>query len=151
LRARGFWPTDLDRYHIFGEAVYAPCDGEVIRAEDRLPDLPPPSSDRERPAGNFVYLGCGETAILLAHLMQGSLAVAAGERVETGQFLARVGNSGYSTEPHLHLHAQQRVSAESFMAGEPVPLRIESRVPVRGDRLTLGGSSPARITPAHLP
>ncbi len=136
FRARGFWPADLHRYHIFGEPVYAPCDGEVIRAENQLPDLSPPLSDREHPAGNHIYLNCPDAAILLAHLMHGSLAVASGDRVCAGRYLARVGNSGYSTEPHLHVHAQRRAVSGDFMAGEPVPLQIENRVPFRNSRLS---------------
>lgn len=151
FRARGFWPTDLHRYHIFGEAVYAPCDGQVIRVESHLPDLSPPLLDREHPAGNFVYLDCPDASILLAHLMHGSLATAAGDRVRAGQYLARVGNSGYSTEPHLHVHAQRRAAAGGFMAGEPIPLQIEDGVPVRNTRLTVLRSKSERITPGLLP
>lgn len=151
LRARGFWPTDLHRYHIFGEAVYAPCDGEVIRVVNHLPDLSPPLLDREHPAGNFAFLECPDAAVLLAHLMQGSLAIAAGDRVHAGQYLARVGNSGYSTEPHLHVHAQRRAAAGGFMAGAPLPLQIGDRVPVRNTRLNAAPSGSERITPALLP
>lgn len=44
---------------------------------------------------------------MLAHLQHGSVAVAPGARVETGSYVGRVGNSGRSTVPHLHLHFQQ--------------------------------------------
>jgi len=134
-RADGWWPADLQRYHIFGEPVYAPCAGEVVRIEDRLPDLTPPDQDRQHPAGNHVLLGCGDTGVLLAHLMQSSLSVKPGDRVQAGQWIGRVGNSGLSTEPHLHLHAQHASASEDFLAGEPLPLQIDGRTPVRNSRL----------------
>jgi len=136
-RADGVWPKELRRYHIFGEPVYAPCAGVVARTEDRLPDRKPPEHDRQHPAGNFVLLECGESDVLLAHLMQASLTVKPGERVETGQLMGRVGNSGLTTEPHLHLHAQRRSSEENFLAAEPLPVRIEGRILVRNSRLIL--------------
>ena len=133
-RADGWWPADLKRYHIFGERVYAPCAGQVVRIEDRLPDLTPPDRDRQHPAGNYILLGCGETGVLLAHLMQSSLSVKPGDRVQAGQQIGRVGNSGLSAEPHLHLHAQQLSATEDFLASEPLPLQIDGRTPVRNSR-----------------
>ena len=43
---------------------------------------------------------------LLAHLQQGSILVGPGARVEVGAFIARVGNSGRSPIPHVHLQCQ---------------------------------------------
>jgi hypothetical protein len=136
-RADGLRPTELGRYYIFGEPVYAPCAGVVAATENRLPDRTPPEYDRQHPAGNFVLLECGESDVLLAHLMQASLTVKPGERVQTGQLMGRVGNSGLTTEPHLHLHAQRRSSEENFLAAEPLPVRIEDRILVRNSRLIL--------------
>ncbi|MGE5257828.1 MAG: M23 family metallopeptidase [Hyphomicrobiales bacterium] len=136
-RADGWSPGDLQRYHIFSEPVYAPCAGEVMRTEDRRPDLTPPDRDRQHPAGNYVLLGCGETGVLLAHLMKSSLSVKPGDHVQAGQRIARVGNSGLSTEPHLHLHVQSRSAAEDFLAGEPLPFKINDRIPVRNSRLII--------------
>jgi len=135
-RAEGLWPVELRGYHIFGEPVHAPCAGMVVQTEDRLPDQTPPESDRRNPAGNFVRLECGEADVLMAHLMRSSLTVMAGQRVQTGQLIGRVGNSGLSTEPHLHLHAQHRGPDENFLAGEPMPVWVDGRTLVRNSRLT---------------
>jgi hypothetical protein len=134
-RAEGLWPLALGRYYIFGEPVYAPCSGVVARAEDGQSDRLPPEDGRHHPAGNFVLLECDEYDVLLAHLMHASLRVQRGERVQTGQWMARVGNSGLSTEPHLHLHVQRRSSAENFLDAEPLPVRVEGRILVRNSRL----------------
>ncbi len=131
VRARGVWPRELSRYEIFGEPVYCPCDGRVLLTENSRPDQTPPESDRQNPAGNFVYLECGDTGILLAHLMQSSIVVKAGERLHQGQFMGRVGNSGYSTEPHLHIHAQRKELGAAFLAADPLPLQLGGRYLVR--------------------
>jgi murein DD-endopeptidase MepM/ murein hydrolase activator NlpD len=108
----------------------------VAHVEDQLPDQTPPETDQRHPAGNHVRLVCGEADVLLAHLMRSSVAVTSGQWVEAGQLIGRVGNSGLSLEPHLHLHAQYRGPAGNFLAGEPMPLRIDGRVLVRNSRLT---------------
>jgi hypothetical protein len=135
LRAQGAWPQDLAGYEIFGEPLHAPCDGEVLFTENRLPDRVPPEHDRQNPAGNFVYLECGASGVLLAHLMQSSVAVTPGDRVREGQQIGRVGNSGYSTEPHLHIHAQRGGGGADFLAADPLPLQVAGRTLVRNSRI----------------
>lgn len=138
LRTEGLWPEDLRRYYIFGEPVYAPCTGGVVQIEDQLPDQTPLQTDPRHPAGNLVRLECGEADVVMAHLMKSSLTVEAGQKVQTGQLIGRVGNSGLSTEPHLHLHAQYRGPTHNFLAGEPMPIRVDGRILVRNSRLTVG-------------
>ncbi|MFO7706876.1 MAG: M23 family metallopeptidase [Desulfobacterales bacterium] len=137
LRARGLWPRELARYEIFGEPVYSPCEGQVLLTENSLPDSTPPEFDRQSPAGNFVYLECGDAGILLAHLMQFSVVVGAGERLHQGQFIGRVGNSGYSTEPHLHIHAQQKKLGADSLSAEPLALRLGGRHLFRNSRVNV--------------
>lgn len=50
--------------------------------------------------------------------------------------LGAVGNSGNSDEPHLHIHVQRGMTAEAPMLGEPVPLTLEGRFPLRNDRFS---------------
>jgi hypothetical protein len=105
FRARGLLPHDPKRYVIFGADVVSPCDGTVTHAMDRLPDHDPPRSDPDNPAGNHIIIACDGIEIVLAHLRQGSVAVEAQDSVTEGQRIAEVGNTGNSTEPHLHIHA----------------------------------------------
>ena len=57
--------------------------------------------------------------------------------VAVGDRLGEVGNSGASTEPHLHIHAQRPApNGAPPISGEPLALRINARFLVRGDRLT---------------
>ncbi len=128
-RARGFRPADLRDYFIFGQPVFAPCGGTVLASRGGMPDLTPPRMDPDRPEGNFVRLDCGDFEVVLAHLAQSSPAVAPGDRIGPGTFLGRVGNSGMSLEPHLHLHAERRRED----GRRPLAVRIGGRRLVRND------------------
>ncbi|NNU80124.1 M23 family metallopeptidase [Halovulum dunhuangense] len=136
LRARGWRPADPAAYAIFGAALHAPCDGTVIAAEGGMPDFEVPQQDPVNRLGNHVILRCADAEIVLAHMRQGSLRVAPGDAVRVGAALGQVGNSGASTEPHLHIHAQ-RPAAEGAppISGEPLALRIDGRYLVRNDRI----------------
>ncbi len=105
-RATGIAPRALEAYAIFGDEVRSPCAGLVDRIRDGLADNPPARPDVANASGNHVVLRCADAAITLAHLLRGSIAVAAGQAVEPGQVLGKVGNSGNSMEPHLHIDAK---------------------------------------------
>ena len=77
-RADGILPRELDRYRIFGEPVYAPCAGVVKSTENTLPDLTPPTMDKQNKPGNYVLLACQDAEVLLAHLRRGSVTVRPG-------------------------------------------------------------------------
>ena len=136
LRADGLLPDEPEAYRIFGEPVHAPCSGTVTSAENGLPDLGPPDTDRDHPAGNHVLLDCGHFVVLLAHLQRGSVSVLPDDWVKAGTQLGRVGNSGNSSEPHLHVHAQRHGSAPGALDGDPVPIAFDGRFLVRNDRVT---------------
>jgi hypothetical protein len=131
-RAGGLLPRDLDDYAIYGAAVVSPCDGRVADLRDGLPDGTPPRGDKDNPAGNHVTLSCGPIEVELAHLAPGTIAVAPGQPVAAGDPLGRVGNSGNSTEPHLHIHAVDAAT------GEAVPIRLGGTLPVRNRLLDCG-------------
>jgi hypothetical protein len=135
LRSDGIQPVDPSRYAMFGRAVHAPCDGRVVGAEDGHPDMPVPEMDRAHMAGNHILLRCGEAVILLAHFREGSVRVRKGQAVAAGDRLGDVGNSGNSSEPHLHVHAQRESASSMALAGKPLALRIDGRFPVRNARI----------------
>lgn len=145
-RARALQPRDPAAYAIFGDSVFAPCPGRVVRAADGLPDQPVPEVDRAHMAGNHVLLECGTAWVLLGHLQQGSVRVRTGATVPTGALLGRVGNTGNTGEPHLHVHAQRPGTAAMPLGGEPLPIRFGGRYPVRNARFT-GAAPPAGRAP----
>ena len=97
----------LTDYWAFGRPILSPAPARVIEAVDGLPDNVPGNMDPQHAAGNHVVLdlGHGEYA-LIAHLRHGSVVVNVGDRVRTGQLLGRCGNSGNTSEPHVHFHVQ---------------------------------------------
>ena len=139
-RAQGVRPEALDAYEIFDRAVVAPCDGIVSGTSDGAPDAPIGRADPLKPAGNHVLLFCAAgragITLLLAHFRSGSVAVARGDRVRRGTLLGRVGNSGNSTEPHLHVHAVRgrETGPEAVLAtARAVPLTFHGRFLTRND------------------
>ncbi|MBB3192128.1 M23 family metallopeptidase [Halomonas cerina] len=135
-RAAGLRPADPAAYAIFGADLHAPCAGEVMATEDHMPDFQVPDQDTVNRLGNHVLLRCGDAVIVFAHMRQGSVAVSPSQNVTLGTRLGEVGNSGASTEPHLHIHAQ-RAAAEGDppISGTPLALRIDGRFLVRNERL----------------
>lgn len=126
-RAGRWIPRDLLDYEVFGATVHAPCSGTVRRLEDGLPDNPPGAPDTENPPGNHVVLQCGGFSLLLAHMMNGSVVTQLGESVEQGEVIGRVGNSGNSVEPHLHVHAFRIRPEAASDWGDGVPMLFDGR------------------------
>lgn len=139
FRASALLPSELTQYAIFDRPVYAPCRGTVIALNNRLPDLMPPETDQEHAAGNHVVLSCRGYSILIAHLRQGSVAVSVGQELAEGTLIGRVGNSGNSSEPHLHIHAVKGISAsvaDITQSAEAAPMLFDSRFLIRNDRFS---------------
>ena len=96
-----------DLFVCFGKPICAPASGTVVKAGDGVHDNAPGEMNPAQALGNYVILDHGNREFsFLAHLKQGSVAVQTGQRVETGTFLGFCGNSGNSSEPHLHFHLQ---------------------------------------------
>lgn len=132
-RASGLYPSELEKYVIYGASLYSPCTGTVLEAVDGLPDQIPPAKDTENLAGNHVVIACQGVQVVLAHLQEGTVLVTSGESVDEGQPLGKVGNSGNTTEPHLHIHAVADDSGK-VMDGEGVPLLFDGRFLARNSR-----------------
>jgi murein DD-endopeptidase MepM/ murein hydrolase activator NlpD len=117
-------PADSNAsWFCFGDSVFAPADGVVAEAENAMADNRRIDRNRVRAepmtvTGNHVTLdnGNGEFS-LLAHLKQGSVAVAKGARVKRGQYLGSIGASGSALFPHLHY--ELRTSAGTDAEGLP--------------------------------
>ncbi|MFZ0565637.1 MAG: M23 family metallopeptidase [Chlamydiales bacterium] len=127
----------LDDYNVYGDMVYSPCDGKVVEIVDGYPDLEPNIMDLENPAGNYlaIEMPSSQTTLLLAHIQKGSFFVKKGDSVSQGQLLCRVGNSGNTTEPHLHIH-MIKTGGDLLFEGEAVPMKFNNRFLVRNDRVS---------------
>jgi hypothetical protein len=80
-------------------------------------------------------LRCAAADVLLGHMQPGSVRVRVGADIAAGAWLGSVGNSGNTGEPHLHIHAQDPGPAGAPLGGDPRPIRLNGRFPVRGDRI----------------
>ena len=102
-------PTRPEGYACFGADILAPADGRIVSVRDDRPDLPPGEVDTEVITGNTVVLELApERYVLLAHLQQGSASVHEGQQVRAGDRIAACGNTGNTSQPHLHLQVQDR-------------------------------------------
>jgi Peptidase family M23 len=115
----------------FGEPVLAPADGTVVTVTDVHPDAPVGNVGQTPGQGNHIILdiGSGRYAAL-AHLKRGSARVDEGERVQVGQQIAAVGDSGDSLAPHLHFHVQ--TSPDFGEQARTVPVVFRDAVLIRG-------------------
>jgi hypothetical protein len=97
----------LESYPSYGAPVYAPCAGRVVSAVDGIEDQAPGTLRYGPLYGNHVFIDTGTETVKLAHLRPGTVAVTTGRTVPAGELLGEVGNSGNSSEPHLHIHAER--------------------------------------------
>jgi hypothetical protein len=136
--------TKNAHYRIWGKPVYAMADGSVIGFKNDMPtntkmgqQLPTP----EPVEGNHFWLQHGDEAVVYAHMQPGSLNphfTKMGAQVKRGDLLGLAGNSGNSTNPHLHIHA---IEATAPWAGPLRPLPFRNLFVI--DRASLSPPSPS--------
>jgi len=165
------WRTVLsvepaDRFRGFGRPILAPADGRVVAVHDGEPDhvarrsaltIPYLATQGRRlrrgldaVAGNHLILMLGEDGpyVALVHLQQGSQRVQLGDRVSMGQPVAACGNSGNSTQPHVHVQVMDSLDLltarglpmvfRDYLAwprGAAAPQRVSQGIPRDRDRV----------------
>jgi len=114
-----------ESYYAYGNEALAVARGTVVALKDGIPQNIPGANSRAVPitletvGGNHVILDIGNGRFAFyAHLQPGSLRVKLGDQVQRGQVLGLVGNSGNSTEPHLHFHLSD---GNSPLGSEGIP------------------------------
>lgn len=135
---------NLEDYGIFGKEIVAPISGTIVAAYDEEDDIPPNTENFLSMEGNHVYIKIDETGtyLLLNHLKKGSLLVKVGDHVNEGDLLGKVGNSGTTSEPHLHIHHQRQNPRKTifpiFAEGLPIYFKdIDGKpMPEKGSIIT---------------
>jgi murein DD-endopeptidase MepM/ murein hydrolase activator NlpD len=156
----------LKRSRGMNAPILAPIGGTVIAAKDGWPERkratpidilaaltagmrlsePKLRADYRIVAGNYIIIAGQQGFAFLAHATTGSICVAEGQQVRAGEPVARVGDTGNSTAPHLHYHLMDGpdlwtakglpscfTAYERLVDGEW--RRVENGVPGRADRL----------------
>ncbi len=140
---------DNKSYRCYGAEALAVADAVVVATKDGIPENVPGPTSRAVPitletvGGNHVVLDLGGGRFAFyAHLQPGSLRVKTGDKVRRGQVVGLVGNSGNSTEPHLHFHISDAVSP---LGSEGLPYALPS-FEVQGKGFGWKPTSPAAPT-----
>jgi peptidase M23-like protein len=136
----------LTSYYAFGKPLLAPADGTITELLDSRPDLAIGDSDRRHPEGNYLVIDIGGGRyVMMGHVRQESALVGVGDHVRLGQALAQVGNSGNTSEPHLHIQVQNVGTFDDADAGiRTYPILFRDAVLVRGGEADAPGDVDAR-------
>lgn len=97
----------LEDYDVYGEEVIAPGDGVVVQVINGAVDVLPRERDRAVGCGNTVIIDHrnGEYSVL-CHFKYDSIRVTVGSHIKQGEVLGLCGNTGNTSEPHIHFHLQ---------------------------------------------
>jgi hypothetical protein len=144
-------PSDNRNYRAYGAEIHAVADGVVTQVGDGIPQNTPGAKSLAVPitletvGGNHVIMEVGNGLFAFyAHMQPGSLRVKVGDKVTRGQVLGLLGNTGNSSEPHLHF---QICSANSELGSEGLPYAFAS-FEVQGkageDKLSLFPGGPVK-------
>lgn len=121
-------PSNND-FHIFGEKVYSPIEGEVVKVltsrEDNIPYKKLPNH-----SGNQITIKNGNYYVTLYHFRKDSIVVELGQKLEVGDYLGQVGNSGYSTRPHLHIQVVYSED-DNYWLGKGIPIIFNNIYPTK--------------------
>jgi len=101
----------LGSYYCYDKDIVAPADGKVVALYDKYKDSYVDGvnayCDSSNIPGNYVVIKHNNSEYSsIAHLKPGSLKVKKGDMVKQGQVIAKCGNSGNSSEPHIHFQLQ---------------------------------------------
>ncbi len=109
-------------YYCFGKTLISPGEGTIIELLNSVDDNIPGSVNSKQPAGNYIIIEhYNKEYSFIGHLKKNSIIVNVGDKVTQGQELAKIGNSGQSSEPHIHYHMQ---NTSNPLKGDGLPTQF---------------------------
>ena len=104
-------------YYCWGKEIKSVFTGTVVISVDGVPDCIPSKMNAAMVYGNVVMIEHNNVISVYAHLQNGSVKVKKGDKVSADTVIGLCGNSGNSSEPHLHFHLQSEIG---FDQGLPI-------------------------------
>jgi len=102
-------------YTIYNSGVYSPVNGTIVAIENNIDDNEIGNMDNYHNFGNYIIIFAWYGVyVKLAHLLKGSITVKVNQTIKSGEFLGKVGNSGRSPYPHLHLQVQEVATVGAY-------------------------------------
>ncbi|MGE7692323.1 M23 family metallopeptidase [Lysinibacillus sp. NPDC097214] len=128
-------PQKNENFYAYNKEIVAPADGFVTKVIDGVEDNLPGEMNPDIPEGNCIIIEhTNNEYSMVAHLKNHSILVKEGERVKKGQVIGFCGNSGNSTETHLHF---QVMDSPEYLKGKSIRIRFEDGIePLQGDFIT---------------
>lgn len=135
--------TKLEDYEVFGKEVLAPGNGEIIQVISGAIDNTPGERDRNVGVGNAILIDHknGEYS-LIGHLKYNSVTVKVGDVVRAGDVIGLCGNTGNTSEPHVHFGLQDgpRLSNEKSLFAQFRKITVNGEIkenyePIRGEKV----------------
>lgn len=132
-----------ESYYAFGKRIIAPCDATVVKVIRNVKDNIPGELNPAHVSGNTVILETeNDEFILFAHFKEDTIKVLENQIVKQGDFLGLCGNSGNSSEPHLHLSLQNVANMNIATGGKLFFEKIkvngnikEDYIPVKNEKI----------------
>jgi len=124
--------SDIENYYCYGRNILSVADGIVVEVGNNHSDIKNLNGEVKSPIrdlrGNYIIIkhSCDEYS-LLAHLQENSIMVKVNQHVKMGEIIGKCGNSGNSSEPHLHFQLQ---TGKSFYLSAGLPIRFRNVVVV---------------------
>lgn len=121
-----------ENYYAFGAEVVAPYKGKVVTVVDGIKDNLPGEMNEQQPAGNYIVIAHpNDEFSMIAHFKMNSIVVKPGDTVKEGQLLGYCGNSGNSSEAHIHF---QVMDGADFNKAKSIRIMFQNDVePIQGD------------------
>ncbi|MFJ6264680.1 M23 family metallopeptidase [Lysinibacillus xylanilyticus] len=128
-------PIRNEDFYAFDEDIIAPADGKVVKVVDGIKDNVPGEMDERNAAGNYVVIEHANNEFsMIAHFKKNSILVKSGDTVTEGQLIGKCGNSGNSSEAHIHF---QVMDSQDIVYGKSIRILFkDGNEPIQGDTIS---------------
>jgi len=127
-------PIRNEDFYAFDEDIIAPADGKVVKVVDGIKDNVPGEMDERYATGNYVVIEHANNEFsMIAHFKKNSILVKSGDTVTEGQLIGKCGNSGNSSEAHIHF---QVMDSPDIVYGKSIRILFkDGNEPIQGDTI----------------